>query len=186
MSTFERKIYSTFAAVGTVSGLPARGHENALNHASGFAGSLGDARGYCCCSRSNPTRLRTHTFPSPIEASMQAPSLDPLPTAKISMVRPIRIYAIEPRDLEPSPTPPLSVVSSKIISAPSTMSFGTSPQNLATTNIVTDVAEHAADTDTSQSTLKGPAISARRQDLLKPPGYIRTAQLAAQASRDGA
>ncbi|KAF5555108.1 hypothetical protein FNAPI_6237 [Fusarium napiforme] len=65
-------------------------------------------------------------------------------------------------DMTPSPTLPLSVVSSKFVSAPSTMSFGTSSQNPTTTSIVTDIAEHAADTGTSQSTLKGPAISARR------------------------
>lgn len=47
----------------------------------------------------------------------------PYPTTKISMVRPIRIYAFEPRDSALSPALPLVVVCSIFVSAPSIRSL---------------------------------------------------------------
>ncbi|VTT73052.1 unnamed protein product [Fusarium fujikuroi] len=89
MSTFERKIYRTKAPNPT--------------------DVIGNPRGCCCCSGSNPTRPGTLHTSVPGQGRMQAPSLDPLPMTKVSIVRPIRIYAIEPRDPAISPALPLVV-----------------------------------------------------------------------------
>ncbi|SCV57646.1 uncharacterized protein FFB14_15252 [Fusarium fujikuroi] len=92
---------------------------------------IGNPRGCCCCSGSNPTRPGTLHTSVPGQGRMQAPSLDPLPMTKVSIVRPIRIYAIEPRDPAISPALPLVVVCSKKRLCSEYHIFGTCPHSLA-------------------------------------------------------
>lgn len=94
------------------------------------------------------TRLDLGPYTSvPGQGRMQAPSLDPLPTTKISMVHPIHIYAFEPR--VPTVSPSRRRLLQKCFYSEYDVFWNLPAQSLSATSISSDAAEHAADTGTS-------------------------------------
>ncbi|VTT79678.1 unnamed protein product [Fusarium fujikuroi] len=117
---------------------------------------IGNPRGCCCCSGSNPTRPGTLHTSVPGQGRMQAPSLDPLPMTKVSIVRPIRIYAIEPRDPAISPALPLVVVCSKKRLCSEYHIFGTCPHSLAQIPVFLPMPQSTRQTQAQATTFSRP------------------------------